>query len=167
MFAIKKETVELKKALMERQQGDELTPKQMQDIIGCDCNGSASPGYRVFYRVVKRVENETDGEKCWRWDGDRRLYRCLTNAEMPHDVGTRTDQIRRKGRRNVKIANAIDQRELSPEMQKQVQVLSVINSLVSQITSRSAIKKAYLDAPVVVAPSAESLLKSLAKRETA
>lgn len=166
MFDKLPETIRLMEKLEASRQGDELTPSQMKAILGCDSNGSGSPGYRKFYSVARHLEHQSGGLLCWRWIRGERVYRCLRNHEMPKDVSNRTVSIRRRARRNVMIGNAIEMAELSPEEQRCVQVQVVLNSAIQTLASRNTIKKMEKQMPSAVIPTAADLMRQVRTRET-
>lgn len=156
---------QLEDRLTQGSPADVLMPADVQAICGLPACGSASPGYKLFMRIAKKVERLTDGDICWRWLKDDQVYRCLANEEKPADVGARTDRIKRAASRNVRIAQTVILDQLPPTMRAAAMTRLVLNGAIAIMSSRKSVNKLLRSTEELRYPEEQDLLEFLKTRK--
>ena len=158
------ERIDLENILRSKNPGEEIDVTGMELITKRKCGGALTVGHSMFLSAAKRIERVTNGQRVWRWQRDRKVYRCLLDPEKPADLRQRTVGIRSRARRNATIICGVDMSKLTTNQQVDVQVDAVVCALVQKMTSRKMLNEVAREVPRLEAPSQEVLIEAMKKR---
>lgn len=144
--------------------GDEFSVSEMESFTGRKSGGGLTPGHAMFLSAAKFVERNTNGEIVWRWQRDRKKYRCLLDPEKPDDVRLRTKSMRRQAKRNTLIISGTDLSQLTARQQMHMQLEAVRCGLIDIMTNPRTTKQLESKVPQLQIPTVATLLEVMEKR---
>jgi hypothetical protein len=137
-FEMTREQFDCQKRLSAGNPGDTISPAEMKEVIGMECDRSETIGFKIVYRAIRATERR---EVFWRWDRDRKVWHCLFDREKPDDLRSRSNKVRRMARRNRRVASSVDMSQLTDDQKSQVAVSFVVAGCIEILASQRTMKK--------------------------
>jgi len=144
--------------------GDQIGHKEMAIVLGCNCEGAASPGYGVVHRALQWCEKEK--LLVWRWNKETLCWHCLKDAEKPNDLDGRRLRVHRQAKRNMIVGNTVDYDHLDDTGRARVAVNSVLAAAIHRITGPRIAKRLMIVVKEPYIPEEDALLDACRKRLT-
>lgn len=134
MFERTAASIAIERRLEQGNPGEELDPQQMELICGLECTDSRYPGWKVVANLIPRVEKTTG--LVWKWQRDRKVWRCLLDPEKPGYLTHRVRKMNYQATRTLTIGKTIDFEKLDNDQRREAGASMLIAGAVGVLSSR-------------------------------
>ena len=163
-FAKSAATFAIEKRLSEGSPNNELTVEEMEAICGLPCRTPFDRARVHIQSIIKHIEHEFG--LVWRWQRDRRVWRCLTDTEKTPENQRLLHQARRRARRIRTIADSMDFDNLSESQKKTQAGISIAAAAMEIISTPRNVRRIQSVATQIFQPDTEKLLEICKSRNT-
>ena len=143
---------------------NEISSAEMEAICNRPCENARDAGWQTVAALLGKIERQYG--LVWKWQRDRKCWRCLTDMEKPGVLDNRMLRMRSQSKRMLAVADSIDFERLPEDERKATISTMIVAGAVHTLTSGKAVKRiqASVDSKPSL-PNMEQLIEACKARQ--